>query len=88
MVLADCAKPAHTYPSPAEIKQVKDSLKYVILEGSGKWRSHTILQCCTYDQPLRKVTLDLRTSIAYENAKDAARMRDAAMLTLTAGRCK
>ena len=77
----------HKYPSPAEIKEVKDSLKYVVLEQSGKWRSHAVIHCCTYDQPLRKVTLDLRTSIAYSNAKDAARMRDAALLTMTARRC-
>ena len=76
-----------SYQSPQQIKHVRSTLKYVTLEKDGTWRSHANMVCCTLDQPLRRLVLGVRTSFTYADAKVAARMRDAALLAMTNGRC-
>ena len=62
--------------------------KGVVFEkNTGKWRSHVVIECCTADQPLRRVVMDLRCSNTYKNHRKAVQMRDAALLTLTNGSC-
>jgi hypothetical protein len=54
---------------------------------TGKWRSIAHVVCTTRATPLSRLKYQLRTSFSFKSHETALRMRDAALMLLSNGRC-
>lgn len=77
------------HPTPHDIRAAKTQFRVGLIFESreGIFRSSASMVCCTPDQPLRKIHMDIRTSFGYSQPAEAIKMRDASLMAMTNGRC-